>query len=704
MVPVKLQLRNFMSYRSPEVIDFSGFDLAILNGDNGAGKSTLLEAITWALWGKSRASSDDNLIHKGETSMWVELIFDYEGNRYRVVRTRDLKGRGLSTLEFQVAENHQTGQATLEGGYARSWKPLTGPTMKQTQEMIVKTLKLDYDLFVNSSFLRQGHADEFTVKIPAERKEILADILDLSLYDQLEEKAKEKKRELEGRRQLLSAQIEDLRERAAVKAEVESEYQRKVMAKEKLEKELFAKETALKRLESVRRRFEAMEKERELLRTRYEEMTREILELETAQREEKQAIRNAEGLIKDKGAIEKDFRTLRKLREDYEELNQKFTRAAAVRQELSVIAHREQELQQVINRLKHITVCPTCLRSMSKKEAGVIIEKLKKQFTAELGPQRVRLEKELQAIGFDQDRLNKVREGLSKLGAAEGRMRELAVAESALSKASKILTSLRENEERLVRHRKKIGTRGKELSKEIALLTEKRAEWEALEDGRVVLQKELETIQASVGGLKDRLEQIRLLENQVRQKEDELKRITADVAIYNDLALAFGKKGVQAMIIEQTIPQIEEGANFLLQKITGGRLQVRFVTQKAKKTAEEEKIETLDIEISDELGARPYEQYSGGEAFRINFAIRVALAKLLALRAGAKLQFLVIDEGFGMLDSSGREDIVAAITSIKEDFAKIIVVTHIEEFKNLFPTRIEVTKDSAGSHVQIFAQ
>ena len=47
--------------------------------------------------------------------------------------------------------------------------------------------------------------------------------------------------------------------------------------------------------------------------------------------------------------------------------------------------------------------------------------------------------------------------------------------------------------------------------------------------------------------------------------------------------------------------------------------------------------ETLEIYISDEVGTRNYELYSGGEAFRVNFALRLALSRLLARRAGSKL-------------------------------------------------------------------
>ena len=63
--------------------------------------------------------------------------------------------------------------------------------------------------------------------------------------------------------------------------------------------------------------------------------------------------------------------------------------------------------------------------------------------------------------------------------------------------------------------------------------------------------------------------------------------------------------------------------------------------------------ETLDIKISDAVGIRPYELFSGGEAFRIDFALRIAISKLLARRAGTSLQTLIIDEGFGSQDEDG---------------------------------------------------
>jgi exonuclease SbcC len=81
----------------------------------------------------------------------------------------------------------------------------------------------------------------------------------------------------------------------------------------------------------------------------------------------------------------------------------------------------------------------------------------------------------------------------------------------------------------------------------------------------------------------------------------------------------------------------------------------------------------------------------------VNFAIRVALSQLLARRAGAQLRALFIDEGFGTQDEAGRERLIEAITSIQDDFDLVLVITHIDELKDAFPARIEVTKTPNGS-------
>jgi len=180
------------------------------------------------------------------------------------------------------------------------------------------------------------------------------------------------------------------------------------------------------------------------------------------------------------------------------------------------------------------------------------------------------------------------------------------------------------------------------------------------------------------------------------------EELAGRISQYVALERAFGKDGVPAMLIEQALPQIEVKANEILERLSGGEMHISFVTQQAYKDKKREDLrETLEIQISDSAGMRDYEMFSGGEAFRINFAIRLALSEVLAQRAGARLQTLVIDEGFGSQDEAGRQRLVEAINLVRADFAKILVITHIEALKDVFPTRIEVEKGPRGSTVQV---
>ncbi len=156
------------------------------------------------------------------------------------------------------------------------------------------------------------------------------------------------------------------------------------------------------------------------------------------------------------------------------------------------------------------------------------------------------------------------------------------------------------------------------------------------------------------------------------------------------------------MILENVLPELSELTNDILDRLPGNTLRVDFVTQRERASGDGA-IETLDILISDEAGVRPYELFSGGEAFRINFALRVALSLLLVQRAGRRLETLVIDEGFGTQDAKGREGLIQALQAVQDRFGLILVITHLEELKEQFPQRIEVYRTAAGSRISVIA-
>ena len=70
------------------------------------------------------------------------------------------------------------------------WRSMGEPAVRETQAKIERLLRLDYDTFINSAFLLQNHADEFTTRTPAERKKVLSDILGLQQWEEYEERAR----------------------------------------------------------------------------------------------------------------------------------------------------------------------------------------------------------------------------------------------------------------------------------------------------------------------------------------------------------------------------------------------------------------------------------------------------------------------------------------------------------------------------------
>lgn len=218
------------------------------------------------------------------------------------------------------------------------------------------------------------------------------------------------------------------------------------------------------------------------------------------------------------------------------------------------------------------------------------------------------------------------------------------------------------------------------------------------------LQEEVNGLIAQVGYARNRVDVLKQMKEQKAAREQEKQEILTAISRLRQLEKAFGKDGIPALLIEQALPEIEAHANEVLDQLSGGLMRLSFATQREyRDTKREDRKETLDIIISSSAEERAYELFSGGEAFRINFAVRLALSQMLATRAGAKLQTLVIDEGFGSQDAEGRQRLIEAINFVRHKFARILVITHLEELKDAFSARIEVSKTPSGSQVQVVA-
>ncbi len=69
---------------------------------------------------------------------------------------------------------------------------------------------------------------------------------------------------------------------------------------------------------------------------------------------------------------------------------------------------------------------------------------------------------------------------------------------------------------------------------------------------------------------------------------------------------------------------------------------------------------------------------SGGEDDIVNLALRLAISQMIACRAGQSFSLLILDEVFGSLDESRRNNVVGLLQNLKNRFEQIILITHID--------------------------
>ena len=1002
MIPVQLILKNFLSYQDA-TLNFSGLHTACICGANGAGKSSLLEAITWAIWGQSRAATEDDIIHTGAKDARVDFTFTSNQHNYRVIRSRQ-RGQG-SSLEFQVAT--PTGFSSL-----------TERGVRATQQLLLQHIKLDYDTFVNSAYLRQGRADEFMLKRPTERKEILAELLKLNQYDDLEERAKDLSRQFKGQaeqlernlqgmetqlqqrsplnRQLadLETQLNQLQQKQAFdNVELQSlqvvQHQRQTWEQQlvflqqqhqnlsqdsdRLQQELTATQqqyqelatllqqepeitagytqlqelqnreeeltnkfqqhsaainqkqhlqqqltqqinqiqrqlqhaqgqlaalqqqeqeiqqtldkaaeieaglaqltaarTRLAQLDQLQLQVAPMLQRRLTLQTQLDRVQARLVarleELETqhsnlstqhsAQPRLQQAVMDVAGQIeqlqkkrvylervREKGqerrhfmerlqAQQRDYekqigeieqkiqmlqhpnatcplcdrpldehhwqrvvsktqtqqqenqeelwrireqltvseREIQVLRQEYREVSQELApydhlteqrgQLAAqlsatedVQQRLqAIIAEKQQlerslqqaeyapdnqaELQQLDQQLQQLSyneqdhalarneverwrwaeIRQGQIKDAQKQQAKIAARRPEMQaqidsLTAKIEQQQVdsecsrqlaAVERQIVEIGYNIEQHNQLRQALRQAQSWQLRYQQLCSAQEQYPQLQQRSQELTQALQARLAEKQLIATQIDSLINQLSNSTDPASQIQALEQQLQQRRHELDMQLGQLGRLQQQCQQLEALQQEYQQQQQQLQATRRQHRVYQELAQAFGKNGIQALMIENVLPQLEAETNQLLARLSANQLHVQFITQKAGRSGRAAKkatkmIDTLEILIADARGTRPYETYSGGEAFRINFAIRLALAKLLAQRSGAALQMLIIDEGFGTQDQEGCDRLIAAINAIAPDFACILTVTHMPYFKEAFQARIEVAKTQSGS-------
>jgi exonuclease SbcC len=248
------------------------------------------------------------------------------------------------------------------------------------------------------------------------------------------------------------------------------------------------------------------------------------------------------------------------------------------------------------------------------------------------------------------------------------------------------------------------------IDKEIAVLTAQvRDNANTLEDVRAKeleisgfkmrrerLQGHVDGLLQELGKLNEVLARAERLRKEVEGLAGAMNAAKRENAIYSILAKAFSKEGIPALMIENIVPVLEADANAMLERLSDGRIRLQFLLQRKLKGGG--MAESFEIYVTDENGTRSVQMYSGGEKYRIIFAVHSAFSKYLTYRGGSRIGFLAIDEPAG-LDEAGISRLVETLSVLKEHYEQIFVITHLKELMEYFPQTIVVEKSGGSSKV-----
>lgn len=362
-----------------------------------------------------------------------------------------------------------------------------------------------------------------------------------------------------------------------------------------------------------------------------------------------------------------------------------------------------QEMDKIDNQISNLEKENVRWKDTYQKDLDEVQKTLADEtYAGEARQQLMKINQNLKEIGYDAAEHDRVRDIFSRGVAIQEKKANLDKAEAALKPLNREIEDLTSQ---LAHDEAELETLASDLQKARLNLEKARESTPDTRSAEILLidcKEKEKVLERQVGAAQQK---VAVLEKQKqRQEELEHKRqiISQRVKQYRQLEAAFGKDGVPALLIEQALPNIENKANLILEKLSSGGMAIQFQTlREYKDTKREDLRETLDIQIRDRSGFRDYELYSGGESFRINFAIRLALSHVLTQRAGARLQTLVVDEGFGSQDAVGRQRLVEAINMVQDDFEKILVITHVEQIKDAFTAQLLVEKMPQGSQVTL---
>ena len=674
--PVKFTFSNMFSYGNNNVINFDKLNgLMGLFAPNAQGKSSLFDAISFCLFDKcSRTFKAAAIMNNRTDNFECELTFEIDGVQYGINRTAKTINKGKNVkVDVQFWRMDGSIQTSLNG------------TERRDTNQIIEGYVGRYEDFVLTTLSLQGNNALFIDKSQTDRKDLLAQFMGLTIFDRLHATA-----------------TEDIKEVATLIRN----FKRTDFTSELADKQA--------ELDGKKAEYGELDAEKTELETRKMDLDERIISL-SQQLVPIQANLDINSLNAKAQKIVDDLKTWgdtkfdktikhtetkELVREAKEMVDSKVTingtdigeaqiQLNLVKGQIKDTLHQIQLLEQSIDsnkeKLSHLAEheydpnCNFCMNNVFVKDA--------KETEKKLGEQGNQLET-----------LNIL------LGALKGQLVDL----DGVDEQFKQWKEWTDEHKRLIVVRERLEGDIKTCDTKIELLQHQKETVSADIDryfeneGTIIrnqaLDVQIDNVRREKQGVEKQISDVNKLMLKLMSevgstknyidgmiaKMEEVKELETKNQLYTFYLDAVKRDGIPYELITKALPVIENEINNILGQV----VDFGIVMDTDGKN--------INAKIVYEDQEWALEMCSGMEKFVSGLAIRVALINICNL---PRPNFLVIDEGFGTLDSDNLSSLFMMMQYLKTQFDFIWMISHLEQMRDIVDGLIEIKKDNGFSKI-----
>ena len=693
-----LKLTDFLSH-SDTLIEFKPNTSMLIDGVSGSGKSSLVDAVLFATYGKGR-TDNKSMIKRGSKSAEVSLeLFDDENNiAYKIDRKITASKHELKLWEKNDKDYYPT--------------KVTG--VKETQEYIEKQiLKASYLLFSSSIIIPQNQGDSFVNQTAAKKKDIILEIVSATNYDDYLKKTKEKITSVKENKILLESKISNKkdtinRNQSTVgnidelkKKEIELGEQNKKI-KDEIDLLNGLKDSLMKDIASL-----------DFKKSQMKETDSQVFLIDSKINRNEQEISRLSSInsddiinkIEELKSVKAELIDLEKIQQEYFDWNTKMT--ALIRQ-APVDHDYDKDIAEINKQLikamtEQVESCPKCgepyPRAAEYKQKR--IDELNgglsqtKETKDKYDQEKARVEKEMSELGekplVNASRIVELKGQLVLLDGYQSKLAEANLAKENIDKLNQDVVELFKEKNELLNKKMLLE---KELSGSEELYQKEIEVKQQITEREISIQnisRQTSTIRAEIMMIEKSIEDIKRLEEEIKEIKKEYVKAVSDLDALENLKEAFGPSGIKAIMIDMLVPQLEDKVNDILSRLSDFR--VKIDTQKSG-IGKDVTLEGLFLCVINEFGEEAdFNVFSGGEKVKIAMAINEALASV------SKISFRCFDESVVSLDSESTQKFMEAIKEIQKTVRQIIVISHIQEIKDMYDDKIRISKINGTSKI-----